>query len=433
MHRFRLLSVLAAIALAQAASGLSALAQEAPGRGTTVLERPRPETDPLGIRSGGFLIFPSLSVTQQFRDNIFFDEENHSTNPNDIQGDFITVLSTALLFQSDWNNHQLNFFGDADLGSFFINSDENYSDWHVGTNGRYDIARNTNVSARFDLANRHETRGSPDDVNGKHPIFYNLYGPTVGFFHRFNRVSVTVNGNLVKFNFEDVTTGINGARGILSQGQINNDDRDRTEVEGSAEVAYEIIPNYDAFIRGIVNGRNYKDAFDDNGFNRDSTGWEVVGGAAIDLTGVLFGNLFAGYRQQKYDDARFSNTQGVGFGGDLTWNPSGLTTVKASVERSVEESTLAGASGFFASRFTAGVDHELLRNLIISANGSFQKNKYDGNARTDDIVRAAAEVRYLMNRNFYVTVGYDFQNRESNFINQNYTVNTVMIRLEGQL
>ncbi len=433
MHRYRLLSSLAVIALAQAGWGLSALAQEAPGRGTTVLERPRPETDPLGIRSDGFLIFPSLTVTQQFRDNIFFDEEDSSTNPNDLQGDFITVLSTTLLFQSDWNNHQLNFFGDADIGSFFINSDENYSDWHLGTNGRYDISRDTNVSARFDIANRHETRGSPDDVNGKHPIFYNLFGPTVGFFHRFNRVSVTLNGNLVKYNFEDVTTGIDGSRGILSQGQINNDDRDRTEVEGSAEVAYEIIPNYDAFLRGIVNDRDYKDFRDDNGFQRDSSGWEVVGGTAIDFTGVLFGNVFAGYRRQSYDDPRFSTTQGVGFGADVTWNLSGLTTIKASSERSVEETTLSGASGFFASRFAASVDHELLRNLILSANGSFQKNKYDGNARKDDIVRAAAQVKYLMNRNFYLTVGYDFQNRESNFINQNYTVNTVMIRIEGQL
>lgn len=433
MHRYRLLSLLAVIALAQAAWGLSARAQEAPGRGTTVLERPRPETDPLGIRAGGFLIFPSIAVTEQFRDNVFFDEEDSSTNPNDIQGDFITVLSTTFLVQSDWNNHQLNFFGDAGKGVFLINSNENYLDWHVGTNGRYDIARDTNVSARFDFANRHEARGSPDDVNGKHPIFYDLYGPTVGFFHRFNRISVTVNGNLVKYDFDDVTRGIDGSRGILVEGRINNDDRDRTEAEASAEVAYEIVPNYEAFIRGIVNDREYRDSFDDNGFDRDSSGWEVVGGTAIDLTGVLFGNVFAGYRRQNYDEPRFPSTQGLGFGADMTWNPSGLTTVTASVERSVEESTLVGASGFFASRFAAAVDHELLRNLILSANGSFQKNKYDGNARTDDIFRAGAQFRYLMNRNFYVTVGYDFQNRESSFINQNYTVNTVMIRLEGQL
>lgn len=433
MQHFRLLGVLGVAALTQAAWGLSALAQEAPGRGTTVLERPRPETDPLGIRAGGFLIFPSVSVTEQIRDNIFFDEEENSTNPKDIQGDFITVLSTELLVQSDWNNHQLNFFGDADLGAFFINDEENYSDWHVGTNGRFDISRDTNVSARFDLANRHETRGSPDDVNGIHPIFYNLFGPNVGAFHRFNRVSITLNGNVTKYDYEDVTTGVNGAIGVLATGQINNDDRDRVEAEASAEIAYEIVPKYDAFIRGIVNNRNYDDALDDNGFDRDSNGWEVVAGTAIDFTGVLFGNVFAGFRRQSYDDPRFPATQGPGFGADVTWNPTGLTTVTASVERSVEESTLVNASGFFATSFAAGVDHELLRNLILSANGSFQKNKYDGNGRNDDIVRASGQVKYLMNRYFYVSVGYDFQNRESSFINQNYTINTVMIRLEGQL
>ncbi len=433
MRQYGLLNLLAVVALAQVVPGLSAYAQEAPGRGTTVLERPRPETDPLGIRTDGFLLFPSISVTQQFRDNIFFDDEDSTVNPNDLQGDFITVLSAALLLQSDWNNHQLNFFGDADMGGFFINGNENYADWHVGTNGRYDIARDTNVSARFDLANRHESRGSPDDVNGKHPIFYNLFGPSVSAFHRFNRIAVTVNGNVTKYDFEDVQTGINGSIGVLTTGLINNDDRDRVEAEASAEVSYEIVPNYDAFIRGIVNDRNYDDFRDDNGFQRDSSGWEVVGGTAIDLTGVLFGNVFAGYRRQSYDDARFSTTQGLGFGADMTWNPTGLTTVTAAVERSVEESTLAGASGFFASRFAAAVDHELLRNLIVSANGSYQKNKYNGNARSDNIFRAGTQLKYMMNRNFYVTVGYDFQDRDSNFVNQNYTVNTVMIRLEGQL
>ncbi len=118
MRQYGLLNLLAVVALAQVVPGLSAYAQEAPGRGTTVLERPRPETDPLGIRTDGFLLFPSISVTERFRDNIFFDDEDSTVNPNDLQGDFITVLSAALLVQSDWNNHQLNFFGDADLGSF---------------------------------------------------------------------------------------------------------------------------------------------------------------------------------------------------------------------------------------------------------------------------------------------------------------------------
>jgi hypothetical protein len=193
------------------------------------------------------------------------------------------------------------------------------------------------------------------------------------------------------------------------------------------------VPKYEAFLRGIYNNRNYDDGLDDGGFNRDSDGWEVVGGTAIDLTGILTGNIFAGYLRQEYDDARFGTIQGPGFGADLTWNPTGLTTVTGAISRTVEESTLAGANGFLASRIALSVDHELLRNLIVSVNGSIQSNDYNGNAREDDIYRAAAQVRYLMSRYLYVTVGYDFQNRESSTIDSNYTVNTFMIRLEGQL
>lgn len=433
MVPIRFIPLISIAVMSVAVGSVPAQAQQDPGRGTTVTDRPRPETDPLGLRMGSFLVFPSISVTEQFRDNIFFDEEGDSNTPNDLQGDFLTTLSPSLLIQSDWNNHELDIFGSADLGSFWINENENYADWQVGINGRYDISRNTNVAGRFDFANRHESRGSPDDANGQNPIFFNIWGPSVSAFHRFNRVSIGLSSNFIFYNFEDVTTGVNGSRGILTEGIINNDDRDRHEAEGSVRVAYEIVPGYEAFVRGTYNKRDYVDSIDDNNFDRDSTGWELVGGTAVDLTGVLVGNVFAGFRRQRYDDALLQTMQGPGFGGDLTWNPTGLTTVKAAIERSVEESTLAGAAGFFATRFAASVDHELLRNLIISAQSSVQLNDYEGNAREDEIYRAGAQVRYLMNRNFYVTVGYDFQNRQSSFINQNYTVNTVMIRLEGQL
>ena len=434
MVRTRIIvSTLVAASILPVAFANVAKAQEDPARGSTVTDRPRPETDPLGLRAGSFIIFPSISVTELFRDNIYFVDEGDSISPNDEQGDFITVLSPQLLIQSDWSNHALNFFGDADLGGYAINSDENYSDWHVGTSGRIDITRDTNIAARFDLANRHESRGSPDDVDGKHPIFYSLYGPTATFTHRFNRVTVEVEGVYTRYDFEDVQTGVNGDLGVLAEGEIDTDDRDRKEAEGSVRLAYEIVPEYEAFVRGAYNDRNYDNAVDNDGFDRDSHGWDVVGGVAIDLTGITFANVFAGYRRQSYDDAQFGTVQGPSFGADITWNVTDLTTVKAEVSRTVEESTLVDASGFLATRIAASVDHELLRNLILSAEGSYQLNDYDGNAREDELLRAAVQAKYLMHRNFYVSVGYDFQNRESNFINQNYTVNTLMIRLEGQL
>jgi len=167
-------------------------------------------------------------------------------------------------------------------------------------------------------------------------------------------------GDLAVLDFDDVTAN-NG-------NTLNQDDRDRMETEGNFRPCYEIVPQYEAFVRTAVNNRNYDDSVDDNNIKRDSQGWEVTAGVALDLGCVTYGNVFAGYMSQDYDDPMLKTVDGVGFGGDITWNPTRLTTVQFAIARTVEKSTLNGAAGALSTRFRADVDHELLRNVILSAN-----------------------------------------------------------------
>ncbi len=90
-------------------------------RGQTVTERARPEVDPLGIRVGGFLLFPQLSVTETYNDNIFAQD----TGTTD---DFITVATTAIALRSQFANHALNFRADTSVGRYLDSYDENYVD-----------------------------------------------------------------------------------------------------------------------------------------------------------------------------------------------------------------------------------------------------------------------------------------------------------------
>ncbi|MCI0430482.1 MAG: outer membrane beta-barrel protein, partial [Rhodospirillales bacterium] len=45
--------------------------QPEPERAQSVFERPRPDYDPLGIRAGGFLIYPQVELGEAYNDNIF--------------------------------------------------------------------------------------------------------------------------------------------------------------------------------------------------------------------------------------------------------------------------------------------------------------------------------------------------------------------------
>ena len=67
-----------------------------------------------------------------------------------------------------------------------------------------------------------------------------------------------------------------------------------------------------------------------------------------------------------------------------------------------------GASAFLASSIAASVNHELLRNVIFSAHGSYEQDAYQGAPRTDDRAGGGIALNYLMNRRIGLRVGYDY-------------------------
>ena len=381
--------------------------------GQTVIERPRPEVEALGGRVGQFLVFPSISLAEQYDDNVF------STTNNTVD-DFITIVRPSVRVKSDWNNHELNAFGWGAIARYASESDENWADAAFGADYRHDIARSTAANVGFKFARLHEDRSSTEDVSGAEPTTYTLMEPNVGATHKFGRFKVGVDGSLRKFNFSD-TDAVNG-------GTINNDDRDRNEWQGGVRLGYEIRPEYEAFVRSSYNVRKYSDAVDDNGFDRDSNGYEMVVGTAANLTDLVVGEVFVGYRSQDFDDSRLSTVSGVGGGANLTWSVTKLTSVSGYLTRTVEDTTEVNTSGYFLTRLGVQVDHELLRNLLIGASGGYAVSDYEGISRTDDTYSAGAYVKYLTNRYLDLSAQYQYAKRESDVAAENFDKNVFMIQ-----
>jgi len=383
----------------------------------TVATRARPDYDPIGTRLGGFFLYPTIGVGETYNDNIRFTETNKTS-------DFITTVTPAVDLKSNWNSHALNFNARADLGRYASNSEEDYNDWQIGTDGRLDILRDTALTGGLKYAELHEGRSSPDQTGASEPVTYRQYGPNLQLSQRFNRLRASVGGDLTAYDYDDAKS--------RSGATLNMDDRDRVDTTGNIRLGYEIVPQYEAFVRGVVNQRNYDARTDDSGFQRDSKGWELVAGLSLDLGSVTFGNIYAGYLRQEFDDARLSTINGASYGGDITWNPTTLTTVKFLASRSVDETTLSGAAGSLATRAQATVDHELLRNLILNGNVEYVNNQYEGISREDDIINVGPGADYLLNRYLRLRLRYTYGMRDSSATGSDYDVNTVFLRLLAQ-
>ena len=171
-------------------------------------------------------------------------------------------------------------------------------------------------------------------------------------------------------------------------------------------------------------------------FDRDSWGRELVAGTAADLGGVFLGEVFAGHLQRSYDDPGLPRISGPAFGGLLQWNATPLTTLNARLARGIEESVLQ-ASGFLSTRTEVGVDHELLRNLVLSANVSLTRNDYEatrgGPEREDDVLGLDFGGLWLLNRDLHVELGYRIGRRSSENPGEDYDSRALTVNLRFQI
>lgn len=400
-------------------AGLGDASAQYLGTGETVADRARPELDAAGMRAGGFLLFPTLDVEEAFDDNIF------KTDNNKID-DYILSLKPGLSVNSQWSNHSLNLSAGADTAYYADNEDENYTDYNFAANGRVDVRRDSYVQAEASFSQNHEDRGSVDDANGEEPGENTVAKFGGSFFNRFNRVSIEPMFDISQFDYDDVRT----SAGTI----INNDDRDRDVTQFGSRIGYMLVPDkYEAFIRVTYNERDYDANLDDGGFNRDSDGYEAVIGTALDFGGVTFGDVYIGYAQQDYDDAALEKVDGLVVGGSLFWNPSKLTTVNPFITRSINETTLGGASGYFDTTVGINVDHELRRNVILHGKVRVSSWNYEGIGRQDDYTNFSLGGEYLMSRYARVGLTYELENRNSDAIGSDFTQNRIILRGRIQL
>ncbi len=393
-------------------------------RGETVIDRRRPEVEPLGVRAGAFRILPRVEVGPTYQSNVFATENNE-------QDDVVWIINPSIAARSDFaDDFALNLMAAAEIGRYSDFTSENYTDYRLAADGRFDIDRERAVEGNLFHRGDHEGRGDPDLETGfAEPVEYTRTGGGLGYRQRFNRISVGVRGEAERLDFDDVRR--------TGGGVDNQDDRDRWEHGASLRVGYQVTEAVEAFVRGTLTRIRHLDDRDDAGFDRDSSGYEVVAGAAVELTGLLTGEAFAGYLSRDFEDARLSDFGGLGFGGRLVWSPTGLTSVTLAASREVDETgfTRNGvrASSYDRTILALGIDHELLRNLLLDARAQYRVDDFNGVDRSDDVYTLRVGARWLTNRHLTVSGGYTREWRNSGIPSFDYTDNLVSLRIVGHL
>jgi hypothetical protein len=380
----------------------SAEGQDLP-RAQTVTTRERPEVTATGVAVGAFTVSPKLTLSGLYDDNVL-------AAPNDSQSTFRLDAAPEISAHSNWAAHALNLLASANYGRNRDFSSEDYNDWQLSADGRVDIDTNVNLASGVGRAHDHLDRASPNDANGIEPTRFDRSDAFLRYEHHFGRLSLHADASGTRWDFIDVLGVRNGAVVLLNQ-----DDRDRTDYEASVRFGYEIQPGYDAYVRVTRERRDYETLQDFIDADRSSLGREVAAGIALDFDGVTFGEIFVGYRAQDYLDP-YPDIDTPLYGGALHWNPSGVTTVSATLQRSIAETTTTLFSGYTNTDSSVSVDHELRRDILLNAGVHYGTDDYEGigtasrKDRTTDLVLKST---FLLNRNLQVAVQYEYLRRQS--------------------
>ena len=379
-----------------------------------------------GVRVGGFKLFADLEADELFSDNIY------ATAASPVPA-FVQLINPSFNLKSDWNNHMLNFFALGRFALYGVDPSLNdYQDVSVGGDGRLDIQRDWNVYGGASWNRLHEERGSPNTTNfvGQPITVFNQTSANLGYFQKFNRLSVRLDGRFDNFVYFD--NGLGPAQGV-----IINSDRNRNEWREALRFGYEFLSGYEVWVRGSLNQRRYSQ-LDTSGLDRSSNGFDVVGGILIDLGGITSVEVFAGYMQQTFVSGQFTNISTPTFGLTGYWNPIHELWVKPFVRRVVIDSAFTTSAAFIST--AAGFDVSYLLRPNIQVDGHFDYSIADytafsstGGGPYDQYVTARVGAMYFPSSHFYVGPLYQFVHRTSNQFNGDFNQNVLMLRLGARL
>ncbi|UAK23396.1 outer membrane beta-barrel protein [Sphingomonas nostoxanthinifaciens] len=361
-------------------------------RSIAVLDRLHPEFDPQGINLGSFVLLPKVDVTARGTDNLYATD-------SDRRSDVAGVVDPSFKLNSNWSRNWVTLAGDAAITRYADHGSENVETYDVNGAGQYDIDSQSYVRGFVDygrLAERRSDVGTPN--NTVTPIRYNSLNAIGTAQWQSSRFKLVASGGVNQLRYSDNVTF---AGAPASQGY-----RDRNSYRGTARGEYALTPDVSLLVQGTASFQRYTQN-NQSAFNRNSDRQELLGGISMELTQLVRAEAGVGYIHLTYKQPGLQGFSGIGARAQVQFFPSQLTTVSLKASRTIEDSGLPTAPSYVRSLVALQVDHELLRNLILSGSAQYSNNDFNLQARQEHRPEFFARAIYTLDRHFSLTARYD--------------------------
>ena len=369
--------------------------------------------DPEPIRLGAFDARPVLRLQAQSRENVFLDSTNEAS-------DTVIGIRPSISAASNWSRHQIGFDAAIDHQEYLDLADESATQYGFRGFGQLDVSSSVAFAGSALVQNLREDRTSIGGVlNTVERIEIDRTGVEGNAIYASNRLRLRGRIGFTENDYSDAEATIGGV--------LDQDFRDHDETIVSASAEYAVSRDW-SVIGGIEHvDRDYAQPVG-GALDRDISGYSVRAGANFELPVNLRGQVTAQVQEFDPADPNLETIDQFGLDASVFWFPTQLTTANFYASQAVEDAGNTGAANTQVTRYGVGVDHELLRTLLLSGDVYFETREFNPSGREDEQTVFDLGATWKLNPNVQLQGGYRHVNQDSVFDSFDDNIFTITLR-----
>ncbi|MEJ5081019.1 MULTISPECIES: outer membrane beta-barrel protein [unclassified Ochrobactrum] len=372
---------------------------------------------PLGIRTGNFVLRPSLEQGISATTN----GDNSSTGSSAV----LSETTLRLKAESDWARHQATLDASGTLSKSISGQDVSEPRVDVQGNLRFDLSGQTTVNAGAGYKLRRESASSPNGVTDalKRPLVHTANG-SLGIERDTGLIFGRATGRIEHDSYGDAE--------LSSGGTVSQKDRDNTYASVTLRGGFAISPALKPFVEAELGKRMFDERVDSNGYERSGSQYAVRAGLMFDRGEKFNGEFSAGFMRANSDDARLADVSGPSLAAAINWSPLRGTDVQLYARTMVDTSTTPGVAGALLHFASLEVTRRVRSDL--SFNGKLDLNVRDNKdgTGTDYTIGAQIGATYWINRfvGIDARLRHEFQTSQISY--REYHANSIYVGMKVQ-
>jgi hypothetical protein len=384
-------------------------------RTVSVSERVQPGYEERGYPLDGIMVFPRLRVIGAYEDNV-------RASATDRQSDVGFTLEPSVSALSDWSRHQIGLAASGSVTRFAKLDSESAETFNVRGEGRYDAGDQIRVFGYAAYRRDVERRSAPGALrDSRRPAAYNT--ATVGgrLTWQGTRLRLAASASTARIDYADITR----LDGLV----FNSRELDRKVNQGSLRADYAVTPNLAVLVTGTLGKIDYDLPPVSRTPDRSARKAELLAGLSFEFTDLLRGEVAIGYIDQDFRTASLTGFSGFGGRAELEYYPTRLTSVRFDASRTIQDAGNPLAPSYRRTRVGVRVDHELFRQVLLTAVADYESARFQLPFRTERRPHAALSGQYLVNRHLTLFARYDHLRATSRpaLISRRFTDNIVSV------